>query len=208
MIELEIDNKGFRRLLTRAPKRLGVALGNASVSALARYRGFHRRRRMSRKSTEEGMGIFATRGGLKQDRFFSVKPLGKTLETAGAEIVVRNQIIVQLERGATISKARPFPVPFSKSQARGKPKPRVARLLRQRKLIVIRGRGDNVFLGERRGRGKSARTTLHFHFQRRIVIPPRLGFEKTFGKDYRPNVFKALNQAMRREIQALNRGRR
>lgn len=177
------------RALNRAP-RDDIADGflDGARKAMQRYRGFHRKRRMSRKSISDPVGIYAqgkrNPRGLKQDKWFPVKAEKKgTLEGTNARIRTRHAILLQLEHGKTLTKPG-MVVPLPKHQTKkGKTSSRSKKLLKARKLFLFTLEDGRKFLVERK------RTTrkLEFHFlvTDKIKIPKRLEFEdlfKTYGK--------------------------
>lgn len=225
-ISVDINSKPAAELLRRAPEALARACIRGSVRALDRYRGFHRRRRMSRRSDAERVGVYGTStgSGIKNDRRFPVKELAPAgpaagLEGAGAEIRTRDLIIRQLEHGAVRRPkvVRAMAVPFSRYLRRGRPEARLVRLRKEKKLVLIKDRQGKAYLGERRAPRVGSREyfsdlhgsrvhgflRLYFHLQPFITVPPRLEFEKLFISEYRSQTLREINRAMAEELKRL-----
>jgi len=220
VIEIVVKNyREIRRLLQRAPDRFAAAFNTAARRALSKYRGFHRKNRMSRRGNEP-VGVFATKKGqgIKQDRWFPVWKLGNTLNTAGAEIRVKNLVIKQLEFGAVRSGRGSMAVPFSKHQLRGKAKKSLLKKLKSgsKKVFVVKTKSGRKFIVERRPGSRfgfrpgtnrvkrSERWEFLFHFQRKVRIGKRLQFAKLFRDRYRAAVMKELQRQLNREIVRMN----
>lgn len=201
MINVNVDDRKLRKLLKETPRALARGYTRGSGRALSRYRGFHRKHRMSRRSSSDRVGIWARAKGLKTNQHFPVKRgSSKVLDKSGATITVRNPILRQLEKGATITHPRIL-VPFSKRQTRGRPSTRTVSLLRAGKLVEI-GRRGRRYLVERM---KSGKLKFHYHIQRRIKIPRRLEFEKLFRKQYGKQARKIATREVDRELEKLNK---
>ena len=211
-VSVEVDVKAVRTLFRRAPKRLAKAFGAGARNGVSRFRGFHRKRRMSRKKGDR-VGIYATNPtkdpkGLKGNKFFPVKKFGgDDLGSVGAEITVRNIIARQLEHGwhHRPRKGSQMTVPFSKYQKRGKPNDKTIELRKQRKLILIRRANGDAYLVERRS-SRSKKLFFRYHLQNQIKVPARLEFEKLFAKrEYRAAVIKEMNRQFTLAIDRLNK---
>lgn len=208
MLDGTVDPKAAQAVLERAPRRFAAAVTGGAVEGIGRYRGYHRRLRMARKSTTERVGVWASSSGagIKSNRWQRVQRLSsEDLGKAGAEIVIRNVVMAQLEHGAEITGR--FTIPFSKFQTKGSPTARARNALKSGKLIVV-GRGGRQFLALP-GTGRRGRRglTLMYTLRRRIVIPARLDYGGLFHRTYGPEIMKRVSYRLEREIARLNSGK-
>ena len=187
-MEVEIDTKALETALRNVPGRLSKSMRMAFDQIGARFIGKVQRERLSgnplrvrSKSLRESFKHI-TSGGIGDEgtslilTIFSTSPYARIHEYGGT---------------ITPRKAGALTIPLSGSPAHTADAKQKRGLARSQNLHLQR-MGDNAFLADQSG-------APWYVLKRSVTIPPRLGL-RTLWKEYKENIFKGINAAIKRAL--------